>query len=234
MKRSLVNRKIEEAIEFCRSQNFHLPKWAYWTPAQWSAAGEEADEIRQAKLGWDVTDFGSNDYDRLGLLLFTIRNGTGQAEPDPAAKTYCEKILLVGEGQLTPAHFHWAKMEDIINRSGGKLVLQLWHADRDTEELDEVNDITVSIDGVLETVSAGGKVVLEPGQSITLPPYLYHNFYAEAGGGMVLAGEVSKVNDDENDNCFAQSLPRFAQIDQDEPARYLLCGEYPPAAGGSQ
>lgn len=33
-----------------------------------------------------------------------------------------EKIMIVREGQVTPYHFHWYKMEDIINRGGGNLI----------------------------------------------------------------------------------------------------------------
>jgi hypothetical protein len=230
MKRSEINARIDEAIDFCRQQNFHLPKWAYWTPAQWREVGHEADEIRQRLLGWDLTDFGSGDYERKGLLLFTIRNGE-MAENDRMAKDYCEKLLLMGEEQVTPMHFHWAKMEDIINRGGGNMVIELWNADPDTEELDEVNEVAVSVDGIEQTVPAGGKVVLEPGESITLPPYMYHTFYGQAGKGMVLGGEVSRVNDDANDNRFHEPLPRFPEIEEDEPAKYLLCTEYPPAGG---
>lgn len=227
MKRSFINRKIKEAIKFCNSHDFHLPKWAYWSAEQWAKAGHEADEIRCCKLGWDVTDFGSNEYQKMGLLAFTIRNGDMvKVGKDPAAKNYCEKLLLVDEGQVTPTHFHWSKMEDIINRAGGKLVIQLWNANRKTEEIDDVNNVVVSIDGVERTIPAGDKVVLDPGESITLPPYMYHNFYAEKGSGMVLGGEVSRVNDDENDNCFSPLLPRFSEIEEDEARMYLLCNEY--------
>ena len=230
MKRSFINRKIRHGIEFCRRHSFHLPKWAYWSPAEWAHAGHEADEIRQRMLGWDITDFGSGDYDNLGLLLFTIRNGALSDPADPMVKDYCEKLLLIGEGQVTPTHFHWSKMEDIINRAGGDLVLQLWNADRRTEQRDDGGEVAVSIDGIRRTVPAGGKVVLEPGESITLVPYLYHLFYAEPGSGMVLAGEVSRVNDDAHDNRFHQPLPRFPQIEEDQPPEHLLCTEYPPAA----
>ncbi len=230
MKRSFINRKIKEAIEYCNSHDFHLPKWAYWTPQQWANAGHEADEIRRCKLGWDVTYFGSNDYQNMGLLAFTIRNGNiAEVGKDPAAKNYCEKLLLVDESQVTPTHFHWSKMEDIINRAGGKLVIQLWNANRETEAINEVNNVVVSIDGIERTIPAGGTVVLEPGESITLPPYMYHNFYAKKGDGMVLGGEVSRVNDDENDNRFNPPLPRFSEIEEDEASIYLLCGEYPEA-----
>jgi len=229
MKRSFIDAMIDEGIDFCRSQNFHLPKWAYWTPEDWARAGSEADEIRQRELGWDVTDFGSGDYANCGLLCFTIRNGVLVDKPDPLAKDYCEKLLLVDENQYTPIHFHWHKMEDIINRSGGNLVIQLWNADRDSEQLDEESEVNVSIDGIRHQVAPGGTVVLEPGESITLEPYMYHTFYAEAGKGMVLSGEVSRVNDDAHDNRFLKPLPRFPAIKEDVPPRHLLCNEYSPA-----
>lgn len=229
MKRSFINTKVQEAIAFCRSKNFHLPKWAYWSAENWKTVGHEADEIRDHMLGWDLTDFGSGDFAGVGLLCFTIRNGQLTDQRQEAVKDYCEKLLLVDEEQLTPTHFHWAKMEDIINRGAGKLVIKLWNADRKTEEPDEQSDVHVSIDGIEQTVPAGGTVTLEPGESITLPPYMYHLFYAEKGGGMVLAGEVSRVNDDKNDNRFLKELPRFPAIEEDESPAYLLCSEYPPA-----
>ena len=229
MKRSEINRRIDEAIAFCREREFHLPTWATWSPDDWRQVGHEADEVRERGLGWDLTDFGSGNYERRGLLLFTIRNGGLTEERDAYVKDYCEKLLLIGEGQVTPMHFHWSKMEDIINRGGGRLVIELWQADPETEELASDVEMTVSIDGIERTVPAGGKVVLDAGESITLPPYLYHSFWGAEGGGMVLAGEVSRVNDDARDNRFLEPLPRFPVIEEDEPPRYVLCTEYPPA-----
>lgn len=232
MKRSFIDAKIEEAIAFCDSHDFHLPKWALWTPADWEGAGAECDEIRQRKLGWDLTDFGAGDYEKMGLLCFTIRNGLLADKPDNMVKDYCEKLLLIDEDQITPTHFHWSKMEDIINRSGGRMIIQLWNADQQSEARDDRTSVRVSIDGIARTVPAGGTVVLTPGESVTLPPYMYHLFYAEKGGGMVLCGEVSRVNDDEHDNRFLEPLARFPAIEEDQPPAHLLCNEYPPAAGG--
>ena len=230
MKRSFINAKIKEGLDLCRKHNFNLPKWGYWTADKWNHTGHEADAIRRCRLGWDVSDFGSNDYDNCGILAFTLRNGDINADPsDPMSKDYCEKLIILAEGQLVPTHFHWTKMEDIINRSGGLLVIQLWNADHDTEQIDESSDVSVSIDSLLHTVPPGGKVTLEPGESITLGPYLYHNFYAEKGKGVVMAGEVSRVNDDDNDNRFSPPLPRYAGIEEDQPPVYYLCTEYPPA-----
>ena len=228
MKRSQINDAIRWAIRFCDEHRFRLPVWAYWKPARWAKVGREADEIRQRLLGWDVTDFGSGDFARQGLTLFTIRNGVFSARKDPLAKDYCEKLLLMGENQVTPMHFHWAKMEDIINRGGGRMVIQLYKATKG-ERLDRRSSITVSIDGVRTSVPAGGKVVLKPGQSITLPPYLYHTFGGQKGHGAVLGGEVSRVNDDARDNRFLDPLPRFPAIEEDKPKAYLLCTEYAKA-----
>ena len=231
MKRSFINTRIEEGIAFCNRNKFHLPRWAYWTAKDWSAAGHEADEIRRCMLGWDMTDFGSNDYARCGLLLFTIRNGKPGAQTDKSGKDYCEKLLLVDDEQVTPTHFHWYKMEDIINRGGGELVMELWTADPKTEAIDRSRGVRISIDGIERTFAAGEKVVLSPGESITLPPFMYHRFYAAKGKGMVLGGEVSRVNDDANDNRFLEKLPRFSAIEEDAAPVHLLCNEYPPARG---
>jgi D-lyxose ketol-isomerase len=183
-------------------------------------------------LGWDITDFGLGRYPEIGLLLFTLRNGPhGQSRAEGRAKDYCEKLLLIDQRQVTPCHFHWSKMEDIINRGGGRLEVVLWHADRQTEQLDRESAVHVSIDGVRRCLSPGGSVVLEPGQSITLPPFLYHSFWAQDGRGMVLGGEVSRVNDDSHDNRFLEPLPRFPVVEEDEPPLHLLCTEYPSADG---
>ncbi len=85
--------------------------------------------------------------------------------------------------------------------------------------------VTVSLDGVRKTVKAGGIVRLKPGESVFLPSRLYHKFWGE--NGKVLLGEVSKVNDDTRDNRFHEPIGRFPEIEEDEPARYLLFSEYP-------
>ena len=44
--------------------------------------------------------------------------------------------------------------------------------------------------------------------------------------GKVLVGEVSKVNDDVNDNRFLKPTGRFPEIEEDEPPLHLLVGDY--------
>ncbi len=227
MKRSRINALIVEAKQLFDSVGFRLPPFAFWSPTQWAARGHDADEIRVNALGWDVTDFGSGDFDRCGLLLFTIRNGNYH-HPSEYPKPYAEKIMVVKENQVTPTHFHWKKREDIINRGGGELVLELWKSTK--EETLSAEPFTVSIDGVAFPCKPGEKVVLRPGESICLEPYIYHKFYGAPGKGTVVVGEVSAVNDDTSDNRFLSAKGRFPKIDEDVEPVHLLCNEYPPSA----
>jgi hypothetical protein len=223
MKRSEINDIMRESLAFLAEHKFLLPPFATWTVADWQIKGPEVQEIIDQQLGWDVTDFGSGDFDKMGLFLFTIRNGTFADLKNPLGKSYCEKIMIVREGQITPEHFHYQKMEDIINRGGGNLVIRMWNAAEDERQAD--TPVTVSMDGVRVTVPAGGAITLTPGESVTLPQRNYHAFWGEAGKGTVLVGEVSRVNDDHVDNRFL-SAPRFAEIEEDEEPLHLLYNDY--------
>ena len=218
MKRSEINRYINEAKSFFAEHQFHLPVWVDWSPEEWATKGAECDEIRRNGLGWDVTDFASGEFDKVGLTLVTIRNGNVKYDK----KTYCEKIMFVRENQITPTHFHWRKMEDIIHRGGGVFCVKLWKADANEQPTDE--PCSVQVDGVTTVVPAGEVLRLYPGQSISFEPYMYHQFWSENGPSMI--GEVSTVNDDANDNRFLEEQGRYPSIDEDEPAQYLLCNEY--------
>jgi D-lyxose ketol-isomerase len=225
MKRSEINAVMREGIAFLERRNFYLPPFAWWTPEEWRSKGPECRDLLRQQLGWDITDFGSGNYERQGLFLFTIRNGTLEDLANPKGKTYGEKVLIVGEGQVTPTHFHFQKMEDIINRGGGNLVVRLWNSDEQEGLAD--SEVMVSADGVRVTIPAGGALTLKPGESVCLPPGLYHQFYGEEGAGTVLVGEVSCVNDDHTDNRFYEPMGRFPQIEEDEPPLHLLLGDYP-------
>lgn len=223
MKRSTINACIAEASAYFAQQGFVLPPFADWTPEDWQHRGPEADEIRTRSLGWDVTDFNSGNFESVGLTLFTLRNGS--LSDGNASKVYAEKIMYVRQNQVTPFHFHVSKTEDIINRgnkSTGRLAIQLYNSTADGGF--SSSPVSVSCDGVRRQVEAGGIITLGPGESITLTPFLYHMFYAVDGNCLI--GEVSSVNDDDNDNHFKEPLPRYPEIVEDEPKFRLLCNEY--------
>ena len=218
MKRSQINQILQSAQAFFTEHQFHLPPWASWTEADWQGQGDACREVIDCQLGWDITDFGSGDFAQRGLTLFTVRNGKAGSS---YGKTYAEKIMVVDDGQETPLHFHFQKAEDIINRGGGKLLLQLWNSEGQGEKAD--TPVSVSIDGVRRTLAAGGVVSLAPGESICLTRGLYHRFWGE---GKVLVGEVSQVNDDFSDNRFYEAVGRFPSIDEDEAPWRLLVSDY--------
>jgi D-lyxose ketol-isomerase len=220
MNRSEINRLIISSITFFNSMNFRLPPWAFWKPEEWKGKYIICSEIVDNMLGWDLTDFGSDNFNQCGLILFTIRNGNFRKDKKP----YAEKIMIVEDNQETPMHFHWSKMEDIINRGGGNLVMELYYSTADEKLSDQ--PFTVKTDGVLQYLHPGDKIILTPGESICLEQGIYHRFYGETGKGKVLVGEVSAVNDDTSDNCFLETVGRFPAIVEDEPPIHLLVSDY--------
>lgn len=225
MKRSEINKALAEMEAFIKGYRFALPPFCHFTPEEWKSKGPEYDEIRDNMLGWDITDYGLDDFDKVGFSLITIRNGNFSMK-NKYAKTYAEKLLYLREGQYAPMHFHWSKMEDIINRGGGNVLIRVYHS-TPSEELDESTEVHVHMDGRELTVPAGTQMRLTPGESISIQPYLYHDFSVEEGTGPVLLGEVSQCNDDNIDNRFLKPIGRFPAIEEDEPPYRLLCNEYP-------
>lgn len=225
MKRSEINNAIKRAMTRLEEFKITLPMFGYWTKADWENKKDITEVIRQRMLGWDVTDFGSGDFDTCGATLFTVRNGD---KNDPELKMpYAEKYIILSDEteQEIPLHYHIYKSEDIINRGGGILVVQLYNKAEDGG-LDTVNDVTFYSDSVKKTVKAGGIVEIEPGNSITLEPYVFHRFQAKMDCGLLIVGEVSKVNDDNTDNVFYKKSERFTAVIEDEAITYPLVNEY--------
>lgn len=232
MKRSDINRSISIATQAFASSGLHLPPFAHWSTGQWDAKGPEASEIRRAQLGWDVTDFGLCDFAKWGRTLFTLRNG--YRENGVPTKAYGEKFILNPPNQKPPLHFHRTKMEDIINRGGGNVLIRLYSSTPDGTCSDD--DFDVQVNGVALHLKPDSVLRLRPGESICVPPFLIHQFWGEEGTGIeiegtryVISGEVSSFCDDWNDNCFLETVERFPTIEEDEPRLRYLCHEYPAA-----
>ncbi|WP_342359873.1 D-lyxose/D-mannose family sugar isomerase [Terrarubrum flagellatum] len=223
MKRSEINDAIRFAEDLLARYRFALPPFASWTPAEWRARKDDLGEVFRAKLGWDITDYGQGDFAKIGLTLFSIRNGDAAALKRGHGMLYAEKALIVLKDQVCPSHFHLSKTEDIINRGGGRLVLELVNTHPDHSP-DEKSEVTVMTDGILRKLPPRGKLSLGVGESVTLVPGLAHAFWAEDGD--VFVGEVSTVNDDETDNVFLDRVGRFPTIEEDEPPHRLIVGDY--------
>ena len=166
MKRSEINRALKELEQMIREYRYFLPKFCDFTPEEWRTKGHEWDEVRDNMLGWDITDFGQGNFDKVGFSLITIRNGN-QKRQDEYPKPYAEKFLYLREGQYALNHFHWYKMEDIINRGGGNLLIRVYNSNAD-ESIDREGDVTIHVDGEKRVVPAGTQVRLEPRMSLTI------------------------------------------------------------------
>ena len=223
MKRSEVNKILLQADDFIRSFNFVLPPFAYWTPDEFKRRRGEAKNIIDARLGWDITDFGGERFAEFGIFLFTLRNGRAADLAKGRGMLYAEKLLICQKGQMNPNHRHNIKTEDIINRGGGRFTLELFMSGKDGK-MDTKAEVVVPTDGIVRRLPAGGHLTLGPGESITLYPGVWHRFWVE--DEKVLIGEVSSVNDDLTDNVFADPIGRFAKIEEDEPPVHLLVADY--------
>ncbi len=231
LRRSLINAEVERARRVLGALHIPLPAFGHWPVEQWQKTGGEAQEVRDCMLGWDVTDFGSGCFEKLGRTLFTLRNGISTNPKYP--KGYAEKFLVEAEGQRSPMHYHRSKREDIINRGGGTVIVTLYPVGEDG--LPGSGHLDAQIDGITRRVKAGEPIRLAPGESCTIVPLTYHQFWAEEGTGLpmdgkryTVGGEVSSVCDDWNDNVFVEQWAiRFPEILEDEPRTSYLCHEYP-------
>ncbi len=224
IKRSRVNEIMREADDFIRSFGYILPPFAYWSPEEFRANKDKAQAIVDANLGWDITDYGFGDFGKTGLFLFTVRNGNVEDLKKGTGMLYAEKAMISRKDQYSPMHRHDLKAEDIINRGGGTLVIELYG---DTNgECDRDKGVTVFTDGIRRELEPGHKLQLKPGESVTLmPKEHWHAFWGE--GGDVFIGEVSTVNDDNTDNIFEdKKVSRFSGIEEDEDPWHLLVSDY--------
>lgn len=223
MKRSEINEILLAAHDMIRSFGFSLPPFAHWTPDEFRARTADASHVIQSRCGWDITDYGAGRFDDMGLFLFTLRNGLLSDLQGGRGMCYAEKLLVSRQDQLSPMHTHVLKAEDIINRGGATLIVELFGSDDDGGFAEDRGG-TVWCDGIRRNFVPGEKLALAPGESVTLRPGDWHAFWGE--GGDVLIGEVSTVNDDETDNVFRDPIGRFATIEEDVAPNRLLVSDY--------
>ncbi len=226
MNRSDINEILLESDRFIRSFGYVMPPFAYWTPEEMKAAAH--GEIARRGMGWDITDYCLGKFAEIGLFLFTVRNGLLSDLRAGGGMVYAEKIMISRERQVSPMHRHFVKTEDIINRGGGELVLQLFGSAEDGS-IDRAAEVSVLVDGMRRVMKGGDHLRLTPGESVTLTPTVWHAFWGENGD--VLIGEVSTVNDDRTDNWFEMEIPRYSEITEDVAPVHMLVSDYPKYLG---
>lgn len=228
MKRSQINQEIRWAKTLLEKNNIKLPPFGYWTMEEWKSGERDLSTIKEVMLGWDITDYGKDKFDELGAVLFTLRNGS--LKDSRIGTPYAEKLIVLKDGQRLPIHYHASKTEDIINRAGGVLAIKLYNSLKNGE-VDYQSKVSVDMDGVNYTFEAGEEINIYPGNSITLRPFVYHLFWAKAGCGDLVIGEVSSINDDKTDNYNAEDVSRFSTVEEDEAILHPLCNEYEVVLG---
>ena len=221
MKRSEINRSIQEAKILLEEYKWSLPKWAYWSKSNYESNPKLSEYLRNHQMGWDVTDFGKNNFQKEGAVLFCIRNGNKKSKK---STTYCEKLLLLMPNQKIPFHFHKRKTEDIINKCNGVLELGLYASNNQFYKKKE--SFILNIDSKPTRIKPNTKIFLKPGQSITIKPYFCHYLKSSNKNKKnLIVGEVSSLNDDCCDNYFPDKNLRFSKIEEDEKINIPLWRE---------
>jgi len=159
--------------------------------------------------GWDATDFGLNDFPQFGAVLVNLA----------LEEEYSEKLIYLTSRQAIPNHCHKKKKEDIICRAG-VISVQLWFGKPGRWD----KRGTIQVNNRKRPLASGAILHLLAGERLTLPPPVYHAFWALSDEAIV--GEVSTKNDDQHDNFFVNpSVGRFPKIEEDEPPLFRLVGE---------
>ncbi len=222
MKRSFIDARIDRMRELCDRHGVALPPFALWGEGDFQANPDAARLIAERGMGWNVVEFKPGLFAREGLTLFTLRMGDWRELGAGRGRLYAEKAILAEDRQRAPHHYHRVKTEDILNRGGARFVVELSKVDAQGAPLKDrfraLKDVSVL------DLGPGDQVRLEPGESLTLEPFVAHAFWAE--GGAAIAGEVSLVNDDTTDNYFLPPLEPFPPIAEDAPARYVTVRDH--------
>lgn len=237
MKRSEIDAAIARAIANAVKFGVKLPKWAEWKPAQF---GDNADALRQQKLGWKVIDFGQGDFANCGLVILAQcspvvdESGAPLTKPHPVGDAeipvtgFSRKFLFVQAGQTEPDHFHRQKArKEVTVLAGAPVTFQLAWADGDKALSDK--EVNVLVDGIVHKLAAHGSITIEAGETITLPGELSHVISVPKGGEDTIMLETSTANNDNHDNIFPFMTPTSAPVDEDATPRYQLLDEHKAA-----
>jgi len=227
MKRTEVDQQIDEAIAFIEKSGITLPHHARWDLETWYQHRDLAEEMRKRAIGWNVIDFGSADFYKTGVVLYTFSNGIfDPATYKPLDQAYAHRLFILREGQEIVTEHHLTKIEDIVVFAGAGLNVELHNAGPN-EELDTANEVRIMRNGIWQSYKPGVIITLIPGERIRFEPKHYHR--PSGHGGTVLIEEVSDVTDDLKESCHlpGEKALLFIEVEEDEKPRHLLCTELP-------
>ena len=159
MRRTDINSAIKWAEELAKEHHITLPCFANYAPDKAIFSEPHRANMKATMLGWDVTDFGTGDFSKVGAVLFTVRNGS--VYDSKIGTPYAEKYIFLKDGneQEIPLHYHVQKTEDIINRAGGVFCCQLAIQDENGRPDAEIEvDGNVSIPNAINMKNAGANI----------------------------------------------------------------------------
>lgn len=162
MRRSEIDTIIDEARATMRRHGVALPPFADWSPQDWQRHGAATRTMRDRLIGWNIAEFEKDAFARSGIALITTRMGDFEQLPTGRGKLYGEKIFVIREGQSVPYHYHWVKTEDVFNRGGATLAIDLVAVDSQGRPTDAAIDL--DRDGLPHHIVARGTIRLSPGE----------------------------------------------------------------------
>jgi hypothetical protein len=226
VKRSFIDSRIDRMLDLCSRYGVALPPFALWRDADFRSSPDAARLIAERGMGWNVVEFKPGLFAREGLTLFTLRMGDWRELRAGRGRLYGEKAILAEDDQRAPHHYHEVKTEDIVNRGGARFVVELFKVDAHGAPLKQrfraLKDVSVL------DLGPGDRVRLEPGESLTLVPFIAHAFRAE--GGAARGRSVARQR-----RCGRQLFPSAARAisaDRRGRAGALRDGHGPRAALG--
>ena len=87
MKRSEINRALRELEAMCEKYRCYLPPFCRFTPDEWKTKGHEYDEVRECMLGWDITDYGLGNFDKIGFRSSPSATAAGSSRRNTQRST---------------------------------------------------------------------------------------------------------------------------------------------------
>lgn len=115
--------------------------------------------------------------------------------------TYCGKILRVVPGFQSSIHYHKNKTETFLAQEG-LLELELW---------DDIVSVGEFTEDLSRLKGPSQRVILWPGDSITLPPCTPHRFSAAGSHEVAVFYEFSSHDDPEDSYRLEPSGPKVGR-----------------------